>query len=343
MNKCLPLHPSRKGESLDRVVIMRNHHYRCSNATSLQRGRQASLRSETTPRKTHDTLALLRARLASLSPSERRVGDYVLGNSEYVSRLTLAEIARQVGVSDASALRFCRTLGYDGWLEFKFALVQSLPRSPQLIVKDITAEDSTMTAARKAMLGSRQAIDDTMAVLDEAAFEQALSLLSQAAAVLIVAVGTSGPMAHEMFNRLFRLGIKAQVQTDSYLQVMQASLLTQRDVLVVISQTGDSADPRLTAMTARKNDVPTICITGSAVSPLVEHADVVLLSVSQESMAETLSSRIAQYALIHAIYVCLALRSLDQAMENEQMIWRAMMHKPARRDGSTPSGGEGEL
>jgi DNA-binding MurR/RpiR family transcriptional regulator len=150
-------------------------------------------------------------------------------------------------------------------------------------------------------------------------------------------------MAHEMFNRLFRLGIKAQVQTDSYLQVMQASLLTPRDVLVVISQTGDSADPRLTAMTARKNGVPVICITGSAVSPLVEHADVVLLSVSQESMAETLSSRIAQYALIHALYVCLALRSLDHAMENEQTIWRAMMHKPVRRDGSASPAGEGEL
>lgn len=274
-----------------------------------------------------DTLARLRGLFQSLSQAERKVGEFVLEHAEKVVRLTLAEIARQTGVSDATAVRFCRSLGYDGWLEFKFALVQALPRSPQLIQSDISSEDSPGTLAKKVFLGSQQALGDTLEIFDEAAFLKALQILSQARSILIAGVGTSGPMAHEMYNRFFRLGLNCQVQTDSYLQIMQVSLLTPQDALVIISQTGDSYDPRRTAAEAKLAGVPVICITGNALSPLTAYADVVLLSASQESMPETFSSRIAQYALIHALYVCLAMKSMDHSFENEQTIWKALMRK----------------
>lgn len=274
-----------------------------------------------------DTFARLRGLLPSLSPAERKVGEYILDHSEQVARLTLAEIAHQTGVSDATAVRFCRSLGYGGWLEFKFAMIQTLPHSPQLIHNGISAEDSPGVLARKVLLGSKQALDDTLATFDEEAFQKALDLLSQARSILIAGVGTSGPMAHEMNNRFIRLGLNCQVQTDSYLQVMQVSLLTPQDVLVVISQTGDSYDPLRTAAEAKRAGAKVICITGNILSQITTYTDVVLLSVSQESMPETISSRIAQYALIHALYICLAMNSMDQAIEYEQTIWKALMRK----------------
>jgi RpiR family carbohydrate utilization transcriptional regulator len=280
-----------------------------------------------------DTFARVRGLLPSLSPAERKVGEYVLDHFEKVIRMTLAEIAGQIGVSDATAIRFCRSLGYEGWLEFKIALVQALPNSPQLIHNDIAIEDNPGVLARKIILGSKQALDDTLALLDEEAIQKAVNLLSGARSILIAGVGTSSPMAHELYNRLFRLGLDCQVQTDSYLQVMQVSLLTPRDVLVVISQGGVSLDPRRTAAEAKRLGVPVICITGNAPSQITAYADVILLSVSQESMPETLSSRIAQYALIHALYVSLAMKSMDQAIENERTIWEALMRKSPYQSG----------
>jgi RpiR family transcriptional regulator, carbohydrate utilization regulator len=274
-----------------------------------------------------DTLARLRGLLPSLSPAESKVGQFVLADPREVIRMTLAEIAQQSGVSDATALRFCRSLGYEGWLEFKIALVQALPHSPQLIHNGVSEDDSPGSLARKVLLGSKQAIDDTLSILDIEAFQTALELLSSARSILITGVGTSGPMAHEMHNRLLRLGLNCQVQTDSYLQVMQVALLSSEDLVVVISQTGESDDPYRTALEAKQAGVPALCITGNALSPLALISDVVLLSVSQESMPETISSRIAQYALIHALYICLAMNSMDQAIENERMIWNALMRK----------------
>jgi len=282
-----------------------------------------------------DTLARLRGYLTSLSPAERKVGQFVLAYPEDVIHMTLAEIADRAQVSDATAVRFCQSLGYEGWLEFKIGLTRAIPHSPQLIHKDVSAEDASATIFRKVIQGSVQALESTLAVLDESAVQKAVDLLLSARSILIVGVGTSGPVAHEFFNRLLRLGLNCQVQTDSYLQIMQVALLHPQDVLVVISQTGDSYDPRRTAAEAKRAGVPVVCISGNALSPIASYSDVVLLSVSQESMPETISSRIAQYALIHALYICLAMRSMDQAIENERQIWEKLMRKdPFQHGGS---------
>jgi DNA-binding MurR/RpiR family transcriptional regulator len=272
-----------------------------------------------------DALSRLRGFYASLSPSEKKVGDYITENTDSIIRMTLAEIATQSGVSEATAIRFCRSIGYSGWLEFKIALSQSFPHSPTLIHDDITQEDPPGLIVRKVFEGSKQALSDTLSVFDDLSFEKAINYLFEAERILIVGVGTSGPMAQEMFNRLFRLGLNCQVQTDSYIQVMQSALLTDKDVLVVITQTGISMDPKRTALQAKKNGCKIICITGNTMAPVTKIADVILLSVSHESRPETIASRIAQYTIIHALYVGLALKSVQKTNLNENAIWDALM------------------
>ncbi len=275
-----------------------------------------------------DALARIRGHYASLSPAEKKVADFILANFEDVIRMTLAEVAQRSGVSDATAVRFCRSLGYEGFLDLKIALTRAIPNSPRLIHDDVAEDDTPYEIACKVLQGSIQALQDTLAMLDPAAFERALTLLAEAERILIVGVGTSGPMAHELFNRLFRLRLNCRVETDSYLQVMQAALLTERDVLVVISQTGGSTDPIRTAAEARIHGCPVICITGNAISPLSDLADVVLLSVSHETRPETIASRVAQHGLIQALYVALAMRSVEATNEAEQAIWDAIMRRP---------------
>jgi len=259
-----------------------------------------------------NALSRLRGFLTSLSPAEKKVGEYTLENPERVLQMTLDEIAAQVGVSNATALRFCYSLGYESWLAFKFALVQSLPNSPRVEDDNPNKKDQNGVIARKVLLRSMRAIDDTLAIIEDSKIDQAVALIRKARRILIVSAGTSAPIAQEMHNRLLRLGLDCHMQTDSYLQAMQVSLLGPKDLLIVISQTGNSSNPRQTAAEAQSQGVPILCITGNTLSPLAQFADVVLLSVTQESTPETLSSRVAQYAMVHAIYVCLAMRSMEK-------------------------------
>lgn len=274
---------------------------------------------------THGALSHIRGFYPTLSPSEKKVADFILANYQKVMPMTLAELAAHSGVSDATVVRFCRALGFRSYLELKIALMRSLQDSPDLIFDHIEKDDSPLTVMRKVFLGSIQAMQDTLDLLNDEALDRAVTLLQNAHTILIVGVGTSSPMAHELHNRLIRLRLNCRVETDAYLQLMQAALLTEKDALVVISQTGASQPPINTAREAHRHGCKIIAITGNPSSELSKLADVLLLSISHESRPETLASRIAQHALIQGLYVLMAMRMSQVANQNEYLIWDALM------------------
>ncbi|KAA3661908.1 MAG: MurR/RpiR family transcriptional regulator [Chloroflexi bacterium] len=275
-----------------------------------------------------DVLSKVRGFYSSLSSSEKKVADYFLEHSRKAVRMTLADVAHESGISDATVLRFCRSIGYKRWLDFKFDLTQTLSNSPEQILDEVINSDSPRTIAQKVFKNSVQALTDTMAVFNENNFRNALELITNAERILLVGVGTSGPIANEMYNRFLRLGLNCHVQTDSYIQVMESALLTSSDLMITISQTGDSEDPIRTTALAKSSGCRVIVITGNSASKLTEYADVVLLSVSHETRLETIASRIAQYAIIHALYVCLAMQDIPGTVRKEKLIWEALNSKP---------------
>ena len=125
----------------------------------------------------------------------------------------------------------------------------------------------------------------------------------------------------------FRLGFNVRAQTDSYLQLMEAALVQEGDVVVGISQSGSSTDPVLTIEEAKRNGAGIIVITGNAESPITQHADVTLLAVSRETRAEAIASRIAQMTLVDALYVIVSMRMLPITTRNETKIWKAIIPK----------------
>src|SRR5512142_340040 len=279
---------------------------------------------------TSDSLARMRAAYPSLPPSERKIVDFILTNFEEVIRMTLAELAQHSGVSDASVVRLCRSLGFNNFLELKISLTRSIDDSSRLrlIHDDVREGDSAATVARKVLRTAIQAVQDTLEVLDEDHFNLAVDLLHNADRILIAGVGTSGPLAHELNNRLIRLRLNCHVHTDIYLQVVEAALLTERDAVVLISQNGTSIGPVRTAQEARRKGAKVIVITGNSVSELSELADVILLTVSHETRLETIDSRVEQHALLQALYVALAMRMMSAANESERLIWEALLRTP---------------
>jgi len=277
-------------------------------------------------------LSTIRGYYASLSSSEKKVADFILEYHQEAIRMTLDDVAQGSNVSDATVLRFVRSIGYRRWLDFKINLTQSLANSTEQILDDVNKDDPPGIIAKKVFQCSISALNDTINVMDEENFKAAIDLIAQADKILIIGVGTSGPMAHEMYNRLLRLELNCHVQTDSYIQVMETALLSPKDLVIVFSQTGDSRDPLRTASLAKSNGCSVLVITGNTGSKLTEYADVVLLSVSHETRIETIASRIAQYAIIHALYVGIAMQDIPSTLEKEKIIWEAMMNKPYYQD-----------
>jgi len=274
-----------------------------------------------------NSLTRIRSSLPALAASEARVAAWILQQPEKIIHLSMAQVAQACGVSDTTVLRFCRTVGFQGYTDLKLSIARDVTSPTQIIHDDIAEGDSPAVLARKVFMSNIQALYDTLEVLDEAALTRAIDLLAAARRILIVGVGTSSPIVNSMYHMLMRLGLTCKAQTDSYLQLMEAALLGPGDVVVAISQSGSSIDPVLTLKQARANGVATICITGNAQSPITDYADVTLLSVAREARIEGIASRLAQVSIADALYVIMALNAIDTAAQNEKRIWDALLPK----------------
>ena len=272
-------------------------------------------------------LARIRSKLPSLAASEAQVGKWVLKNADKAVYLSMARVGEECGVSDTTVLRFCRSVGFHGFTDLKISLARDLTSSTQLIHEAVTEGDSPMTVARKVFSSNIRALHDTLDVLDESVLNQSVDLLAAARHILIIGVGTSGPIVQSLYNRLFRLGLSCTAETDSYLQLMKAALLEPGDVVVAISQSGSSVDPVLTLQEAKSRGAKTICITGNAKSPITEYADLTLISVSTERPLEAIAARIAQASIVDALCVSLSLRDVEKTLRNDRLIWNAVIPK----------------
>lgn len=55
----------------------------------------------------------------SLTKTQKMIAKYVLDNSADACFMTSTEIAMKLGVSESSVIRFSRSLGYDGFMDFQ--------------------------------------------------------------------------------------------------------------------------------------------------------------------------------------------------------------------------------
>lgn len=253
---------------------------------------------------------LLRIKSASemFKPAEKSVAEFALANPERLMHMSVSEAARDIGVGESTVIRFCRSLGYKGYQEFKLRLAQDLVEPVEFIHENISFGDTTADLAQKVFQTNIQAVGDTMKALDPQMIEVAAKSLADAGRVDIYGVGYSSFTALDAKLKLVRLGLVADAYGDAHLQVMAAASLRKGDVAIGISHSGSTKDVVDALSTARKSGASTIAITNFSPSPITRAADVVLLTASPESPlgGEVLTSRIAQLCVLDVLSVALA-------------------------------------
>lgn len=63
---------------------------------------------------------------AKLTPQQRRIADYFFKNQERIGNMSSMDVAKEIGVSDASIIRLRRAIGYLGFTDLKNDIYNSL-------------------------------------------------------------------------------------------------------------------------------------------------------------------------------------------------------------------------
>lgn len=246
-----------------------------------------------------------------LTNAEKKAARFVLQKPTDVLYLSITDLAKQCGVGDTSVFRFCKTLGFKGYQDFKMTLAQSLSsrggaNSGAMTLSDeIGVGDSTDQVCRKLLSADISALNQTFDMLDKEKIGRAVEILENGRMIYFFGSGSSGVMALEAKNKFARILTNVVAPLDSHMQAMAAALLGKEDVAVAFSYSGSTRDVIETMKYARENHAKTICVTRFSGSPLTAYADVSLLYGGANEgpfQGGLLSAKIAQLYLLDVLY-----------------------------------------
>ncbi|HTX71967.1 MAG TPA: MurR/RpiR family transcriptional regulator [Rectinemataceae bacterium] len=255
----------------------------------------------------------------SLQPASKRIADYLLRNSKEAKFLTISALARRIGVSESMITRFARTLGFEGFKEFKIYLAADAPGDgKELIYGEIRLKDDVKSICSKIYNNNIRALRDSLRVLDFDNVETAAELIVRADKIFFYGSGSAAVAITNALVRFYRLGLACFAYSDSHAQIVSASLLGKRDVAVGVSNSGRSADIVTALEIAKRRGAQTVCITNNLETPITRQSDVNLFTSTYDSeeLSESLHSRIAELSLIDALYVVVASKMGRKAVKS---------------------------
>ena len=251
-----------------------------------------------------------------LTPSQRKVAQYVYHNINEAFLLNSFQIAKTANVSEATVTRFLTNLGFSGFSEFKreiarqvlesFSTTQRLAESAE----DLKARGNVFS---EILQGDIENIQTLTATISDQLFEQAVNELCSARSIYVLGLRSSYALAFYLtFDLRFFLDKVILIKPGIGDMPEQVLGVTKDDVLVVISFRRYTRESFDIAEKIKKRAGSVIALTNSELSPVAKLADVTL--VASTNIPTYIESYTAPMSLINALITAIALRKKDQAI-----------------------------
>ncbi len=262
----------------------------------------------------------------SLKETDKKIADYISDNIKVVSHSTISKVADMIGVADSTIFKFAKLLDYDGFTDFKIALLTEDFDPTITINNEIKDTDNEEEITKKVFESGKSAIDNTINLIDGSEYKKAVSLLANAKKIAFFGLGGSNVMALEAYFLFLRSPINCLYNSDYDMQTMTASLLDENDVAVIISHSGKTSGTIEIENICLENNVPVVSITSNKLSPIAKASNVNLLS-SPNNLAyrsESTPSRISQFSIINTLFIMTMLKDNESYNKTLKTVHEAL-------------------
>ena len=270
-----------------------------------------------------------RAAQVKLTKREQKIVDFIKQNGDSFLNETIIEFSEKAGVSDATMVRFCKYLGYKGYQDFKVNCArQMLPKETQISPGLDQGDDSSVICS-KVFNSEMSVLSRTLLEIDIRVLEQIADKLRSAGKIALFGTGGSLNVAKDALHKFMKIGLMVYVYEDIDLQHMAASLLREGDVAVVISHSGSNVSSLRCLELAKEGGAFTVALTGLGKNPISRAADLTVHIASEKTIyqSESVSTRIAQLAVLDALVGITAFEDYDNSYEAAMATRRATSHR----------------
>ena len=258
---------------------------------------------------------------SDLPPQQRTIAEYILDNLQTVPFLSIPELARRIGVSEATVVRFAQRIGYAGFAELKMKLVDMLQshldtgdHAPEVIVEDVLSSVSVLEGSN---------IGRTVEAIDRATFQEVAQGLFDADHVYTFGMGVSAHLAELAAYSLLQVGVRASHMSTRFSSPHeQLVAVTPSDLVLVFSLPPYSRQTLDILEATSAIDVASVAITDRVTSPAANLARWVL-PVRCDNMMFT-NAVASLTVLINALATVFDTSHPDHALEVLARINRAL-------------------
>ncbi|MFI5331333.1 MAG: MurR/RpiR family transcriptional regulator [Desulfobaccales bacterium] len=272
-------------------------------------------------------LIRLRGVYPSLKTALQKVANLIMRQPEMAIYASVNEVAAAAHVSEATVMRFCRTLGFKGFQDFKISLARELVApSSQRMPEEAGAEDDPPALVRRTFQANIAALKETLEVLDLRLLQEAAQYLLTCRRLAIIGVTGAGPVVHYADLRFNSLGLMVHGFTEKYQILTVAALLTAEDALLAISHFGNTQEILDAAQVAKENGARVIAVTSNSIAPLTRIADLVLITAGREMTPprDGLGSFLCQISVIDSLFALLQQARPQEFRDNLAKIEKAL-------------------
>jgi DNA-binding MurR/RpiR family transcriptional regulator len=259
----------------------------------------------------------LLAHINHLSKQQRLIAVYLLDNLQEVPFLSVPQLAKRSGASEATVIRLCQSIGFDGFSDMKMEVVEDLREelhapSPSGLEK--RSELPTRDVLEAVAELEHHNIATTLKSIDRGVFRRVASTLSEADHIFTFGLGISAHLAELSAYLFTEHGLRAHSFSTHYTSPREQLVsMREGDVLVAFSFPPYSRQTLEMLEDARDRGMQSVVITDRLSAPSVPAAGDALV-VSTHGMTFT-NATSSTNVLLNALVVEIASRHRGEAVD----------------------------
>lgn len=295
---------------------------------------------------TIDVMSLINRKMAALNPALQRIGKYIIENPNKSKSITTKELGAACGVAESSVTRFVKEIGFKSFSQMKIMLAESVLNKKLVahdmgelyVYENVSAGDSVSTIFDKLIYRNINMLKETRLLIDDERYITAAKAISSAETIAFTCFGSSVIAAEEAVMRFTRAGKKCIFFRDTNSQLMISAILTKKDVIIGISNSGNTVAVSNALSTASKNGATTIGITAFADSLLAKTSRITLFSSGNTvkssndvEVFENTTSKISQLLVIDVLYSLFAAQNQSKVKKHLSNTFESVSHTRANK------------
>ncbi len=255
---------------------------------------------------------LISERYADLTKSEKRIANYLNQNQDEAAFLSAGEIAERLDLSEATMVRFARTIGFENYPDMRVALQENFRHRLTHSSRLRSRLDDLHTGGdifERLVASEIDYLTESLQTLDRNALNAAVELIRTHPRVFVFGLGPSISLVDLLEIRLTRFAhpvIPLKVSGREILEPMM--LMEKNDLLIAIGFFNMTPSLQMVLEYANEQHTPVILLTDT-LGPMIGSQANVILSARRGPVSEFHSLTVPM-TIVNALL--LALSSVDQ-------------------------------